>query len=218
MWGSGMSHDTLIHRAVRPAVRLVARTGVTPNALTALRLATGVGAGVMFAVERPGWADAGAAVLLVSLLLDRADGELARQTGRTSKGGGRFDLVADCLANCAALVGLGFGLTGAMDAPGMVLGVVSGVSVGVLFWLLNVAQVAQTPTMRLGAGACVDADDAMLLLPVLVWVGAAVQTVEVAGVVTPLAVALTLLAPTIRRMRERPREAQAAPARRSQAG
>ena len=74
-----MSHDTIIHRIVRPAVRRVALTGVTPNQITTLRLLGGIAAALAFAGPAP-WPAIGGGIFLFSMLLDRADGELARQT------------------------------------------------------------------------------------------------------------------------------------------
>ena len=74
-----MSYDTVIHRVVRPAVRMVARNGLTPNQVTTMRLATGLVASVIFAQGTYGWMAVGGIVFLLSMLLDRADGELARQ-------------------------------------------------------------------------------------------------------------------------------------------
>ena len=39
-----MSHNTWIHRGVRILVRPLAKTPVTPNQITTLRLLTGIGA------------------------------------------------------------------------------------------------------------------------------------------------------------------------------
>src|SRR3954466_763287 len=78
--GTDMSQNTLIHRLVRPAVRAVAaHTSLTPNHVTTLRLATGLAASMMFAQGIYGWvAIIGGCIFLLSMLLDRADGELAR--------------------------------------------------------------------------------------------------------------------------------------------
>lgn len=80
-----MSHDTWIHRAVRGAVRPLARTPVTPNQVTTLRLITGLAAAAAFAQGGEGWRQVGAGLFLVSLFLDRADGELARASGKSSR-------------------------------------------------------------------------------------------------------------------------------------
>ncbi|MEQ9327385.1 MAG: CDP-alcohol phosphatidyltransferase family protein, partial [Rhodospirillales bacterium] len=71
-----MSHNTYIHRAVRVLVRPLARTPVTPNQITTLRLAGGIGACALFASGPDQHLMAGAWLFLFSMVLDRADGEL----------------------------------------------------------------------------------------------------------------------------------------------
>ncbi|MCH8834893.1 MAG: CDP-alcohol phosphatidyltransferase family protein, partial [Proteobacteria bacterium] len=66
------------------AVRPLVGTAVTPNHLTTLRLATGLAAAGALAVGTSPWQHVGAAIFVVSLVLDRADGELARLAGKTS--------------------------------------------------------------------------------------------------------------------------------------
>jgi len=169
-----LSHDTTIHRIVRPAVRRIAPTGVTPNQLTTLRLVTGLVAAAAFAVGGPIWPRIGGVIFLLSLLLDRADGELARQTGRSSPLGYRYDLVCDCLATVATFIGIGFGLVGSFGPGAILLGLIAGAGVCGLFWMLNVVKVAPVSTYRLWGGRIViDTDDAMALVPVLIWCGAA---------------------------------------------
>ena len=104
-----MSHNTWLHRIVRPPVGLLARTPVTPNHLTAGRLITGLTAAGCFAIATPALVYAGAVCFVVSMLLDRADGELARQTGAFSAFGHRFDLITDALSNSLVFVGIGLG-------------------------------------------------------------------------------------------------------------
>jgi phosphatidylglycerophosphate synthase len=175
-----MSHDTVIHRIVRAPVRVIARTGATPNHVTTIRLLTGLGAAACFAAGPHRFA-IGALVMLVSLLLDRADGELARQTGQMSLAGYRYDLISDCIASVAVFVGLGIGL----DRPWP--GVIAGVGIGVLFAELNIVHLASVRGYRLAPGVTVDPDDAMVLVPVLIWCGLAAPMLTVAAVVTPLA-------------------------------
>lgn len=178
-----MSHDTVIHRIVRPPVRLLARTGVTPNQITTARLASGLGAAALFAM---GWLGTGALVFLVSMLFDRADGELARQTGQMSLWGYRYDLTADCLASVAAFVGLGCGLS-TVHAPAPWLGVVAGLGIGVLFAELNLWDLASVRGYTLAPGITLDPDDAMALVPLLIWIGLAWPMLIAAAAVTPLA-------------------------------
>lgn len=199
-----MSHDTLIHRLVRPAVRALARTSVTPNQVTAARLSTALAAAAAFAVGDPRWTAAGAGVFLLSLLLDRADGELARQTGKISRSGHRFDLVADCASNAAALIGLGVGQADPLGWSGPGLGLLAGFGVGAMFWILNVVRETPAPSLTLADGQVViDPDDAMALLPLLLWLGLATPVLIAAAVITPLAAVWMAL--STRRGREAPR-------------
>jgi len=183
-----LSHDTTIHRIVRPAVRRIAPTGVTPNQLTTLRLATGLIAAAGFAEGGEIWPRIGGAIFLLSLLLDRADGELARQTGRSSPLGYRYDLVCDCLATVATFIGIGFGLVGSFGPDAILLGLIAGAGVCGLFWMLNVVKVAPVSTYRFWGGRLVvDTDDAMVFVPVLIWCGAAKLELIAAASLTLLA-------------------------------
>ncbi len=80
--------------------RAVARTGLTPNALTVLGLG---GAGAAAALISLGWLWQGGAVFLAASLFDLLDGAVARATGRASDWGGFFDAVCDRLADFAVL-------------------------------------------------------------------------------------------------------------------
>jgi phosphatidylglycerophosphate synthase len=183
-----MSHDTLIHRIVRPAVRKIAPTGVTPNQLTTVRLATGIVAAVGFACGG-GWADLGGVMFLISMLFDRADGELARQTGQMSPAGHRYDLCVDCVADAIAFIGIGIGLAGSgLRIAPVLLGIAAGLGIGVLFWQLNVMKVIQLSRYAMRhRGVVVDPDDALALVPVFVWFGLAWPMLIAAAVITPAA-------------------------------
>lgn len=168
-------------------VRVVAPTRLRPNHLTTLRLLTGVAAALAFAQGGELWPSIGAAIFLVSLLLDRADGELARQTGRSSPGGHTYDLVSDCTASVIAFIGIGVGLVPQLGALGPLLGCLAGAGIGALFWQLNVVKIAEVRGHPLWGGVTADPDDAMVFVPLLVWCGAAIPMVIAAAVVTPLA-------------------------------
>jgi len=181
-----MSHDTLIHRIVRPVVRRIAPIGVTPNQLTSVRLVTGVAAAVAFACGGI-WADLGGVVFLLSMLFDRADGELARQTGQMSPEGHRYDLCVDCLCDAIAFIGIGIGLAQAgLGVAPVLLGAAAGIGIGVLFWQLNVTKVIELSRYAMRhRGVVVDPDDALALVPVFVWLGLAWPMLIAAAVITP---------------------------------
>jgi phosphatidylglycerophosphate synthase len=183
-----VSSDTLIHRIVRPAVRRLARTRVTPNHVTTLRLATGIAAAAAFAAGGGLWPAIGGGIFVLSMLLDRADGELARQSGRASAGGHRYDLASDCASNILAFIGIGIGAVPVLGALGPLLGVLAGIGIGALFWQINALKlVALRPFSAWDDRFNADPDDAMILVPVLIWCDAAVPALFAAAVITPLA-------------------------------
>lgn len=190
-----MSHNTIIHRIVRPTVRIAARTAITPNQITTVRLVSGIAAAACLADGTYGWMAIGGIVFVVSMLLDRADGELARQTGQMSVWGYRYDLASDCIASVATFVGLGVGLAATHGTAALWLGILAGVGIGTLFAELNVLNFADVRGYELSAGFTVDPDDAMILVPVLIWLGLAWPMTIAAAVITPsAAIILALLA------------------------
>jgi archaetidylinositol phosphate synthase len=89
---------------------VAAHTGLTPNHVTTLRLATGLTASMIFAQGTYGWAAIiGGCIFVLSMLLDRADGELARHTNQISVAGHRYDLVSDCMVDISTFIGIGIG-------------------------------------------------------------------------------------------------------------
>jgi archaetidylinositol phosphate synthase len=190
-----LSTNTVIHRLVRRPVRLLARTGATPNQVTTVRLITGLIAAGCFACGPGTWMIAGGVVFVLSMLLDRADGELARQTGQMSLMGYRYDLACDCLASVATFVGLGIGLAGDHGSQALWLGIVAGLAIGTLFAELNIVKIADVRGFELVDGVTIDPDDVMILVPVLIWCGLAWPMTIAAAIITPAAaIGLALLA------------------------
>ena len=167
-----MSHNTWIHRIVRTAVRPLAATPVTPNHLTTVRLGVGLAAAVALAAGAEG-RDAGAGLFLLGMLLDRADGELARASGKSSPWGHTYDLISDAVCNVAAFLGLGIGLRDGLFglwAPAM--GAVAGAAIAAILWLVMALERRHGARAgELGASAGFDPDDALLVVPVAVWLG-----------------------------------------------
>jgi archaetidylinositol phosphate synthase len=164
-----MSHDTWTHRIVRPIVRPLVGTGVTPNHLTALRLLTGIAAALLMALGDHFWSDLAGAIFLLSFLLDRADGELARQSGTSSAGGHRFDLYTDYSVHILVLLGIGVGMQGgALGSLAVVLGAVSGVAIAAILWVVSRVERLEGP-VRFPSAKGFDPDDAMIVIPLAVW-------------------------------------------------
>jgi archaetidylinositol phosphate synthase len=167
----GMSHNTWVHLIVRPIMRPLAKSRVTPNHLTAMRLATAVASGLMLTIGDRYWSNAAGAVFLISLILDRADGELARLSGKSTPWGHRFDLISDYSANVLIFLGMGIGLRGSALGPGaIVLGLLAGFAITSIFWLVSrVERFGGAGSAAFPTAVGFDPDDAMLVVPVAIW-------------------------------------------------
>ena len=198
-----MSHDTWIHRVARACVAApLAGTPITPNHLTALRLVLGLAAAAAFASGERGLVLAGCALFPVSMLLDRADGELARLTGRTSRFGHVFDVAADAVCDCLVLVAARHGVFGGWA---IAMGALAGVSAAaVLLALLHVETRRGAGTVRFSGPAGFDPDDAMILIPIALAADLA-DWLLLASALTAPAVALVLVPRLLRAARAAPR-------------
>ena len=108
---------THAHAVARWCILPLLKTPVAPNHLTTLRLLTGLAAAGAFAVGDYFWICWGGVLFVISAVLDRADGELARLSGRISPGGHWYDLSCDMLVNMVVFVGIGFGLSDRVGGP-----------------------------------------------------------------------------------------------------
>jgi CDP-diacylglycerol--glycerol-3-phosphate 3-phosphatidyltransferase len=97
-----LPHAVPTHIA-EPIARAVARTGITPNGVTAIGFIGNLIAAWLAADRR--WLAAGL-VMLVGSGLDLLDGALARATGRATRFGAIFDAVLDRYSEAAVLFGL----------------------------------------------------------------------------------------------------------------
>jgi archaetidylinositol phosphate synthase len=180
-----MSHNTWAHRIVRPIMRPLVGTGVTPNHLTTLRLVTGATAALLLAGGNAFWSDIAGAIFLVSFLLDRADGELARQSGTNSPGGHRFDLYADYSVNILVFLGVGIGIReGPLGSVAVALGAVAGLAIAAIFWVVSRVErlegEAGFPTAK-----GFDPDDAMIVIPLALWLDTEVHILVAAAIGAP---------------------------------
>ena len=187
-----MSHDTWAHRLVAVAVPPLARLGVTPNQVTWARLASGLAAAGALASGAPAWMHAGAGLWLASMLLDRADGALARLTGQTSAWGHKLDLASDFIATSLLFVGLGLGA----QADGAVLmGIAAGLSVGLIFLVVQrIEALLPADASAIPSAGGIDADDALFAVAPVIWLGWAEPFLVVAAVGAPLALLIALAA------------------------
>jgi len=96
---------SLPRRLTDPVALAVARTGISPNAITALGLAGSLGAAALVA---SGHFLIGGLLVMAAAALDLLDGAMARVTGRVTPFGGVFDSVLDRLGEAAVLGGVLF--------------------------------------------------------------------------------------------------------------
>jgi phosphatidylglycerophosphate synthase len=181
-----MSHDTWVHRLVAAGVAPLARTALRPNHLTMARLTTGIAAAILVGWgtrEAQLWASA---LFTLSFILDRADGVLARLQGTTSNSGRLFDLIADAASNTLFFVALGIGLRHSFLGPWAALaGLIAGLAVLATFWLSARAE-RRTGSTRLRSFARIDADDAMIVAPIVIVFDYSLELLAAAAVGAPL--------------------------------
>ena len=92
----------LLQPVLAPVTHVLARAGITPNALSLLGGLLGVASGVFVA---RGFVWVGVSLWLVSRAVDGLDGNLARISHQTSAFGGYLDITVDIAAYSAMLLG-----------------------------------------------------------------------------------------------------------------
>lgn len=144
---------------------------VTPNGVTTARLITGLIAAGLFAVGTPIWTLWATVIFLFSAVLDRADGELARLRRTTSSGGHQYDTLCDMAATVLTFIGIGIGQRlGPLSGSSIWLGLIGGLSIGFIFWMVH--RIESAPDGRATAFAGKgrwDPDDGLLLIAPLAW-------------------------------------------------
>jgi len=139
--------DVVLHRRLsRHVTRAAVRLGVTPNTVSVASFLVGLAAVWGFWRASPASALAGLALYVAAVVLDHADGEVARLTLTESRLGEWLDVIADNLVH--ALIVLAMGVTSQAAAGGGVwLGVLGAVGI------LGSAAVAKWWPDRGAAGA-----------------------------------------------------------------
>lgn len=174
-------------RLARALVRPLRHGAVTPNAITTFTLALGLLAAWLFA-QGGGGAHLGALLFVLACLLDHADGELARMTGRTSAFGHYYDLIADALVLSALFVGIGIGLSdGELGASAVSLGALAGGAVLLIVLLrLELERRAGKSATRQPNLLGFELQDLMYLLGPVTWLGGLEPFLLLAAIGAPL--------------------------------
>jgi phosphatidylglycerophosphate synthase len=174
----------LAHRLVLP----LRATSVHPNHVTTLALATGLAASACYARATPVSANLGAALWVVACVLDHADGELARLTGKTSVFGHRYDRAADLVVKLSLFAGMGASLRhGPLQHWGIPLGLLGGSALLAIFLLRGAM------ARRRGAAAYAqpsaggfEIEDILYVIAPLTWLGWLGPFLVLAAIGTPL--------------------------------
>jgi len=168
-----MSANSWSHRLVRPLARLLIGTRITPDHLTWCRVINGGIACACFACTSREPQIAGGVIWTISALLDRADGELARLSNRTSARGHRFDMLADTWVNTAMFLAIGIGLRqGALGYWAIILGVLCSVSMLLCSrWSDEIEDELEPGAIVLGGAGGFDPDDLFYLVGPFAWAG-----------------------------------------------
>ncbi|MGK9232488.1 CDP-alcohol phosphatidyltransferase family protein [Inquilinus limosus] len=166
-------HTSWTHRLTRIMVRPLVGTRVTPNHLTTARLLTGLASAGTFAVGDARWTFWGGVIWLVSCLLDRADGELARLGNSSSRFGHIYDYYSDITVNALMFLAIGIGLrTGWLGSAGPLLGILASAGVLLASILSERLEAAGAVETKAYVGILgFDFDDALYLFAPAAWFG-----------------------------------------------
>jgi archaetidylinositol phosphate synthase len=188
-------NQTYAHAFARLLVRPLIGTWVRPNHLTALRLVLGLAACALL-IPGSKLCTAWSGVLwILTCVLDRADGELARMGDLRSESGKVLDYYSDMILDAAWFLCAGIGLRyGALGDTAMVLGGVTCIAMLLCTWYAEMFERLSGPGVKAWKGVQhFHPDDALFLLPLLTWLGWVGPVLVAASVVTPI-IAVVMIA------------------------
>jgi archaetidylinositol phosphate synthase len=186
--GSGSATKPWDARLAALLVRPLVTTRLHPNHLTALSLLTGLTAAALFGTADRRAANWGAALYVLTNLLDHADGELARLAGKTSVAGGFFDRLTDLVVRASLFMGMGLALrTGPLGHWAIVAGVGAAAAFVVTFALRSELARQEVPgALDQPSAAGFDLGDVLYLVAPLTWLGVLAPFLVAAGIGAPV--------------------------------
>lgn len=98
-------------------VKAIYRTSLTPNQLSIFSMVLGVAAGILLGTGGPAAAVVVVVLLFLSVVVDCADGQLARLKKNGTHMGRVVDGAIDYVVGAAMYLGLGFGFASALENP-----------------------------------------------------------------------------------------------------
>ena len=178
-------------RLARRLITPLKDTWVTPNHLTTVRLAVGLGAAAAFAMGTYGWSNVAALLLILSNFLDHTDGELARISGKSSRIGHLYDLASDAVVTILIFVAMGIGVAEhgrpALEFPPVALGAVAGSAVALIFYLrMRVEELAGKAATQQASVAGFETEDILYIVPLVTLCNGIVPLLLSAAICAPL--------------------------------
>jgi archaetidylinositol phosphate synthase len=183
------------HRLALLFVRPLANTPITPNHLTFARLISGLAACYCFATGERELVIWGGWIWVLSAFLDRADGELARVSGKASVWGHKFDMFSDSAVTSLFFVAGGIGLRSTeLGNWAITMGVAGGLGVlAAEYFAEQIDKRTDDPADRAYPGfAGFDFDDVLYLFAAIAWLDWFVPFVAGAAIGAPAFALLTL--------------------------
>jgi phosphatidylglycerophosphate synthase len=156
--------------------------------VTTLGLGLGLKAAALFADTDPAARDWAAALYVIQMVFDHADGELARLADKTSAFGHQYDRVVVLVVKIAIFVGMGIGLRAEIAGGWTIIaGLAAGAAFATIFGL-------RTEIARLRGNAALaqpdlggfELEDILYLIAPVTWLGYLAPFVLAAGVGAPI--------------------------------
>lgn len=159
----------LAHVLVKPLVA----TPVHPNHLTGLSFVFGLSAAILFALGGSLLVNLAAGLFMVAVFLDHTDGELARQAGKSSPFGQRFDSAVNASNYTMLFIGIGIGLSaGPLGTWALVLGLAAGLCNPVILLLrIGLENRHGSKAVAHPRYAGVEIEDLIYLIGPITWLG-----------------------------------------------
>ena len=152
-------------------IRPLKNSPITPNHITTLGLAAGLAAGALYATGERSLANVAGALFMLALLLDHADGELARLAGKSSKFGYYYDQIVGFINFVALFAGIGVGVRSeGLGEWGLPLGIVAALSV-VTILALRLELEKRTGQNTQPSFAGFEMDNIMYCVGPVTWIG-----------------------------------------------
>jgi archaetidylinositol phosphate synthase len=183
-------YQSYAHVLARFFVRPLLGTRVRPNHLTVLRLVSGLAACAALSVGSRSAFAWGGILWVVSCLLDRADGELARMGNMRSESGKVLDFYSDLILDSFWFLGAGIGLRhSSLGAAAIPLGILSCGSMLLTMWSSELYERLCAPGVKAFDFKGVQRfhpDDTLFLLAPFTWLGWLVPILVASSVCIPV--------------------------------